>query len=500
MIQRLTAYIQKQFSLDARALAWMRICFGLILITDWIIRLNSFNAHYTNEGVMPLNVLFDYQWRRGFFSLFIFSESHTYTAILFGFALLFAFFLAIGYFTRFSTLMSWILLCSVHARNPFILQGGDELLRIALMWGIFLPLGRFYSVDSYHTKNIVKQTQVFSMAAFGLMLLVFGVYFFSALQKTSVEWRSEGTAIYYALSLDQMALPLGKLLLNYPGICKLLTHIVFYIELIAPVLFFIPYKNHLLRLTGILLLLLMHIGIGTTLFVGLFFLIGISTLAGLLPKEFVDWKLRKIPAVFKKINLLPLFARVLPSFTSLRLKGFKVLSGITNFYTLTVFSFTLLFIICVSVIWNLGNIPGTGLTVTGPFRHMVYFLRLDENWGMFSPGVFKDDGWFIAEAETHAHQKIDLNRNGANVTYDKPESILANIKDDRWRKFGENYIMIDYEYIRPAYCKFLLRNWNTEHTEAEQIDSLTIIYMKERTLPSYQQPEITQEILCTCKK
>jgi hypothetical protein len=500
MLQQIGTYLQKQFSLDTRALSWMRICLGLVLMADWIIRLNSLTAHYTNAGVLPQDILFNYQWKEGYYSLFVFSDSLGWQYFLFFMAILFSFFFTIGYFTRFSNLIVWILICSVHARNPFILQGGDELLRLTLFWALFLPLDRKYSVDALHKKENAGDTGVFSMAGFGFMFLVFGVYFFSVLQKTSSEWHSQGTAIYYALSLDQMVLPLGKVLLNQPGLCKVLTHVVFYTELLAPILFFIPWKNQFFRTAAIILLIVMHFGISFTLFVGLFFLIGISTLVGMLPASFIDWKLSKLPAFLKKIRPDLFFARYLPAFNTIRNVYAGIIRKISNFYSITILSFSLLFVICVCIIWNLGNIPGTGLTVTGPFRTMAFFLRLEENWGMFSPGVFKDDGWFVLEGTEYVtNNKVDLYRNKTSVSYEKPENVLSEIEDDRWRKFGENYIMVSYSYMRPAWCNYMLKKWNSEHSK-NRIRSLQVIYMKETTLPNYQKPKVTKEVLCTCNE
>jgi hypothetical protein len=501
MFKHIGTYLQKELSLDVRALSWMRICLGLVLIADWIIRMQSTVAHYTNAGVLPQQILIDYQWKEGFYSLFMWSDSLAWQYFLFFAAIVFSFFFTIGYFTRLSNLVVWVLLCSVHARNPFILQAGDELLRMALFWGIFLPLGKMYSVDAFHKKDLQEDQAgktVFNIQSMGLMILVFGVYFFSALQKTSPEWRSAGTAIYYALSLDQMALPLGKVLLNYPGLCKALTHVVFYTELIAPLLFFIPYKNKLFRAIGIALLVILQIGIASTLFVGLFFCIGISTLIALLPSSAIDWISSRAPRFTKHIPVAAWFSRVLPSFAGIRKAIGKGLQKIDNFYTKTILQFALLFILCICTIWNLGNLH-TGLTVTGPFRTLTYFLRIDQNWGMFSPGVFKDDGWFVLEGETDDNkQKIDLYRNGQPVSYDKPDYVLKYIPDDRWRKFGENYIMIDYEYIRPAYCRYMIDKWNREHKD-NPVHSLQVFYMKETTPPPGEKAKVTREVLCTCK-
>ncbi len=105
----------------------------------------------------------------------------------------------------------------------------------------------------------------------------------------------------------------------------------------------------------------------------------------------------------------------------------------------------------------------------------------------------------ILEGTTANKKKIDIYKNGIASLPDKPENVLDYIKDDRWRKYEENYIMVDNGYIRSYYCRYLINNWNKEHTD-DKIDSLHVIYMKERTLPDYKPSPATREVLCSCAK
>jgi hypothetical protein len=41
-----------------------------------------------------------------------------------------------------------MLLTSLHSYSPWLLNGGDDTMRIFLLWGCFLPLGRRWSVDA----------------------------------------------------------------------------------------------------------------------------------------------------------------------------------------------------------------------------------------------------------------------------------------------------------------------------------------------------------------
>ncbi|MDY7080948.1 MAG: HTTM domain-containing protein, partial [Halobacteria archaeon] len=72
-----------------------------------------------------------------------------FQVLLFVVASVFALMLVVGYRTKVATVVSLVLLVSLHLRNPVILNGGDSLLRRLLFIGIFLPLGEQWSVDAF---------------------------------------------------------------------------------------------------------------------------------------------------------------------------------------------------------------------------------------------------------------------------------------------------------------------------------------------------------------
>jgi len=357
---------------------------------------------------------------------------------------------------------------------------------------MFLPWGDRYSLDSKWTQNLEANNSYSSMAGAAYMLQVAFVYSFSALLKNSPEWNSQGTALYYALSLDQMVLPLGKLIYPYPVLLKYITLSVYYIELLAPLLFFIPIYTSFFRMIGALIIIGFHLGISLTLFVGLFFLIGIVTTFGLFPTPVMNWIDKKTYRIKSSIteNILPplnslkeyLLERIIIKF---RFTNSKYFEGVETFLV----SFFLIFVIA----WNLQN-AGLIKNVTSPLTGMATFLRIDQNWGMFAPSVFKDDGWYILEGTTSQNKKIDLNRDGQTVTYIKPKRVVTLFKNDRWRKYSENYLFVSNNYLRPYYSEMVFRNWNEDHPEM-QIKKLEIIYMKEVSQPDYKLAKPSREVL-----
>ena len=480
-IARFYIHLKNLYGLDVRALSLMRIALGLVLLLDLCIRASSLTALYTKTGAVPFHEVELSFWKPGYFSLFQISDTYLFALMMFIVTAVVYVFLAIGYKTKIITVLAWFLLTSLQNRNTLILQGGDDLLRLVLFWGIFLPWGSFYSVDANRKRN---QQKVMSVAALGYILLLFSVYFFTGLLKSGAEWGNEGTAIYYALSLDQMTWPLGKMLLAYPSTLKYLTVFVRWFEILVPFLLFFPIKNNRFRVLFILCIAALHLCISVTLFVGLFYLIGLTTLIGLLPSGIMDWFDKKIK--YKPFNLKTATASIIEKIKA-------------NYYFNVIKNCLLFFCIALCMLWNVSTVSGSGLTVSNDFFTFGYGLRLNQNWGMFAPTVFKDDGWYIMQGITKNNEFIDINRNGIKVDYTKPLSLLTYIKDDRWRKFYENYLFTSNEFIRPYFCNYLLKHWNETHPD-KTISSLQIIYMKEISVLPGEKQTLTKEELCHCGK
>ncbi|PVY37139.1 HTTM domain-containing protein [Pontibacter virosus] len=499
-MHQLQQYLHRVFTVDLRALAVMRIWVAGIIITDLAIRATDLEAHYSNMGVLPLHVLHQFGWHPYHFSFHTLSGLWQVQAVLFLIAAVFAVFLLLGYKTRTATIISWVLLVSLQNRNTFIAQGGDDLLRMLLFWGMFLPWGKCYSYDAAKApRPALQQTTYFSAATVAYIMQIFLVYFCTALLKNSPEWHTEGTALYYALSLDQILMPVGKLIYPYPELLKFLTLSAWYTELLLPFLLLIPFYNHVWRLVVVGVLFIFHISISLTLFVGLFYLINIASISGLLPPQAMNWAERKFFTSFRR-PLSGQFQRIFKGFRSpaqLRLQismQKPMLSKQQLQYAREGF---VTFVLIYCIWWNLAGATARVPTMPDSTTWFGNLLRVDQRWGMFAPAVFKDDGWYVLEGQAANGQLIDLNREGKEADYAKPASVMSMFKNDRWRKYSENYLFVHYAFLRPYYCNYLVRRWNEAHP-TNPVKELQVVYMKEYTLPDYQPVVPQKEVLCIC--
>jgi hypothetical protein len=482
----------KYLFFDIRALSLMRICIAAIILFDLGIRMTDLEAFYSNNGVVPLNYLFENSWSNYFISIHTISGLWQVQFILFMAAFFFAIMLFIGYRTQLFTFLSWLMMLSLHNRNGLILQGGDDLLRMVLFWGIFLPWGKYYSCDHLFQKFETFKSKIFTVATIAYLLQICYIYTGSALLK-GPEWSKDFSAIYYAYSLDQIAYPITKFFYYDYSFLKKLTFLAYYFELLVPVLFFIPVKHSLFRTAGIFLIITFHLINAGTLFIGLFPFIGIATVVGIFPTAAMD-KFDHITLRFRE--------KVKTSFTEIAYYIEYIIRWRAPVYNLNpILEYTkngcLVFLVLFVFDWNFSNLSFVKSKLSKDLRWIGYSLRLDQNWGMFSPGVFKNDGWYILQGITEKNDTLNLLDPSGKLDYKKPSNIVSMFKNDRWRKYSENFIFSDNENMRGYFCNYYKRNWNRDHP-GKHIKTLRVIYMEEMTLPDYKYSIPKKNILWEC--
>ncbi len=461
------------YKADLRALGLLRIGTALLVMADLLIRGQDLGALYTDEGIWPTSLIHNFGWQQGFWSLHSISGSYQWELLIWIIHFAAAVFLLLGYHTRIAAPLTWLVMISLHNRNLFVLQSGDDLLRLVLLWGCFLPWGQRYSLDAKKNRLCKRR---FTLPYLGYLLLLASVYFFTVCLKNSAEWRSEGSAIYYALSLEQLRLPFtGDWLYQFPLLMKILTWIIFYAELLIPILVLWPSRSGKTRLWAFGLFVLIHLGIALTLYVGLFFIISIVTAIGLLPGSVMDRFEKRFRIQQIKITYRSLMQNRVRHFRNALCVILVVLCLILNLSTLKSFSYELR--------------PEMSLAVNT--------LRLNQYWGMFSPSVMKTDGWFVYFGIDSIGRQWDLRRNEDYVDFSKPGHIVSHYKSDRWRKLAENMQDDRFTFLRPLYCKYILARWNREHPE-KKILTLNLYFMEKKSLPDYRQSPIEKKLFCVC--
>lgn len=523
-IDRIKDKLLELTSLDLRSMALMRICTGILIVSDLIVRLTDLRAHYTDLGVLPLDVLYGIRGDEGSFSLHRLSGDTSYQLLLFIVALFLAAMLIIGYRTRLVTFLCWIMMVSLHNRHPLLLQGGDTYFRLLLFWANFLPWGEYFSID--YLRNQKKFTndiryldkknlfRFSSPAALAFMVQLGSVYVFSALLKTGAEWRTTFDAIYYTLSIDQFATSWGKLLLEIRWLLRPMTFMTYLLELLGPFLYLLPFGTQYVRLGIVGAFISFHIGLALTMMLGHFPWVMIAGWLALLPALFWDsslpWLKGKTVLLLQRISVKPKNLRassnidqvgkyLSESYTEwdspVRYKLdviWDILKPLRVYLTTTL----ILLLMATAFLWNVNTLRTSSEKVTFPplVRSAVRMIRLDQYWNMFAPYPLKDDGWYVIVGKWNSSgREVDLFAGSEGVSWAKPEDVANTYPNQRWRKYMMNLWAKRFDVYRDSYLAYLCRE--SELKYGSKVDLIDMYFVVERTLPNYAVPNSNRNFL-----
>ena len=200
-MEKIRKLVSESFYIDLRSLALFRVGVGMVCLYDLIMAWTELRIFYTDWGVLPRNLLLEgsgyeyYLW-----SLHNISGVTAVIHIIFAIHLIVIIMFIFGFKTRFATLMVWIFTISLIARNPTVITGAYVILRVALFWAIFLPLGAKWSIDeSLDLKEKKSQIRISSIASFALIFQIISIYFFAGMLKSDPIWDKEFQGVFFEI-------------------------------------------------------------------------------------------------------------------------------------------------------------------------------------------------------------------------------------------------------------------------------------------------------------
>lgn len=466
-------------SLDLRSLALFRVAFGSVILCDLISCIPQIGDFYTDSSILPRDALvskFSIPWM---ISLHLMTGTWGGEFILFLVTIAAVLGMIAGYHTRLSAVVTWLMIGSMHARNGMILHGGDDLVRVLLFWCMFAPLNGRWSLDrALNPRSPPLEDANYSWGTQALMLQLCFVYWFTAAWKWGPVWTTEGSAIYYALSLDEFVTPVGKFLLRFPDLLPVLTRAAYALELLGPFVLFLPFWTGPARLLVVLSFILFHAGIGLSLALGTFSWVCAAAWLMFLPAVFWErlgeWTAvgrRRFSASSQRAvdRLRELFASRRPPPAPQGELG-PIAGGVVLVCALVVFA------------GSIGALPGMQFAIPRPLARIASAAQLGQRWAMFAPYPSKEDGWFVTEGTLESGKLVDV-WNGGAPTYAKPADVAATYRDAKWQKYLTNLWPTMNSPHRPYFALYLCREWNERHHDQEELQSITINYMLETTPP-----------------
>ncbi|MEM8897496.1 MAG: HTTM domain-containing protein, partial [Bacteroidota bacterium] len=474
-MMHLSLFLKKIFYLDSRSVALFRVCLGGMILLDLALRARNLKAHYTDSGVLPREAVENWVWNIDHFSAHMWSGGAGLQIFLFLLAGIFAALLMVGKWPKIALFASWVLLLSLHHRDPVILDGGDALLRLLMFWGLFIPLSTPIS-KSGETPS--KNIQLFSLGTVAFFIQVICVYVFSGWLKSGASWQ-DGSAVYYVMQLDMHITILGKSLQAFPSLMESLTFLTVFIEKWGFLLLLLGGLSAYFRYLAIAVFMALHLGFLLTLSLGIFPLVGMLCWIMFLPTHFWEKGLGK-----------RLMAIVASKPSSLKDKIDKEAYAWAYSAGKGLRAVIILFSLYLMLGWNALSVGKEFLpSQMDPY---VMHLGLTQNWNLFSPDPIKNDGWYIVE-KTQGGEKKDLWNKG-ELSFDKPVSVNASYRNQRWRKYWKQIKKRRYKELKPYLAAYFCEKGN-DLSENIVGDSLRIIFMQERSEPFGQPNEIIPRVI-----
>jgi hypothetical protein len=178
--------------------------------------------------------------------------------------------LAAGWRVRLAAPLCWLLLCAFHARNPHVLNAGDSLLRILTtylaLYLVFTPGARAGpSLRGWLRGDAFRPEPVWPLRLVQIQLSL--IYLASALDKLRGETWRDGSAVYWALRIEELQrFPLPTWLTESAAPVAVLSYGTLLLELALPGLLW--WKRT--RFAAIALGIALHVGFDYALRIGFF--------------------------------------------------------------------------------------------------------------------------------------------------------------------------------------------------------------------------------------
>lgn len=246
---------------SATPLALLRIAIGVLMVFWSITLLNDIDPLLTWLRVSPQGEIGWWQAWPG--------ASISVVATMAWLLLVASVLLALGCFTRWTAWLTFVLTLAVQRYNPTAFNGGDFILRGVLLLGLALgPSGAYLSVDAYRRDGGFRWSAPL-ISAWSLRFIQLHIslgYVLTVLLKLRGNTWLGGTAIWYALNLDDLARIQLPNWIKAPPIGALLSWGTLVVELGVGIGVWVKRWRPWVILSGVLL----HLGIALTFEIGFF--------------------------------------------------------------------------------------------------------------------------------------------------------------------------------------------------------------------------------------
>lgn len=473
--------LRRRLGTDARALAVLRVSLALLILADLGIRARDLTAFYTDAGVLPRETQVEL-FAPAAFSLHTFSGSFVAQAFLFGVAAVFALALLVGYRTKLVLAVSLVLLLSLQARNYYVLNAGDRLLRVTLFFCLFMPLGRRWSVDAHrkaghggHDDGVFSAgTAVFLLHA----VLVYTANFFFKLHADGL-WLT-GDAVAHIMRMGRYTVFVGDYVADYTVLHVATNWLWLTLLGVSVVLVLTTGRT---RTAAVAAYAVAHVGMFLTMRLGLFPLIGVAVLLPFLPSGVWNALERRLPSVPPSVTERLDNYEKNPAGRSRAVGRLKRVAP-------AVAVFFLLF----TAFWQVAAL-GYAPVPDSVGSDSEIDLSDHYSWSMFIVDSTPQDRWYVAST-TVGSDEVRMSLFAEVEGTDRPPDVSDTYPTALWHRYM-NSLRFAGETEDHAFADYLCRRAHEEYGEA--VKEVSLDYVEQTARPDgYGETERAEMLRMSC--
>jgi len=201
---------------------------------------------------------------------------------------------ALGYRTRWANAVAYVFESYLHWRNPSVNSGAEVLAHLLLLWCLFLPLDRYWSIDAALDPR--PRDRAFPLLpVLALRLQIASLYVFPALYKIASSAWIEGTAVQWSLADNIFGgRPAGLFLIAHAApLLVVVNYATIALQLALPFLVYWPQHNDLTRGFALGAAVMMHMSFIFCMTIGPFPYVSLVALVPLVPDAWIAGVLRR---------------------------------------------------------------------------------------------------------------------------------------------------------------------------------------------------------------
>ncbi|WP_340681180.1 HTTM domain-containing protein [Natrinema caseinilyticum] len=441
------AFVRARLGIDPRALGAFRIGLGLVVVADLLVlRAPGLRTFYTDRGIRPRGRFSDARAvvtpRRFRIPLGASSPARGHRAV--------RDVRLVGYRSRIAALGSALLLASLHARNPYLVNGGDTILVSLLVLAAFLPLDSMWSLrrrpDPRRGETRIDEEHRITTTATAIVLLhVVSIYAINAILKFRSDAWMSGVAVRRIFRLEDFVYLFGPMLAEQTAALTAINWL-WTVTLSASVLLILT--TGWLRAAIGVAFVVSHLGMAATMRLGAFPYVMVAAVLLFVPPRMWD-RLAEFASRTDPAGRLESIAwerrsghtaASMPSGVAVwpRLRRGGRLAGVVFLVGFA------LSIGCWQVV-AAGLVDAPAATTDG---------ELDgASWAFFAPNPPDSYSWYVIEADRGTGDPIDL-VDGGTVDFDRPADAMDRYPTTLWKRYGTKTRGAGEAHREPAVAYF----------------------------------------------